>query len=245
MADGEPFNTVLLKEQPEEAEMITGDENIVNLKFTVQYRIQDPLPYLFRMSEPERLVQNLTESVIRQIVGQTEIDAVYSHGRSAIEAVTKALLQADLDRYQAGISILAVSIIYDHAPDDVHAAFRDVASSEEDKNTRISVAHGFQNTTLSRARGQAAQLLAEAKAYQEEKINRAQGEASGFREKVAAYEKTEEITELRLYLETIETTLPKVNKFIKPPKGTIGRMDLWFMDSTKQIRLPEFLRRSP
>lgn len=195
--DGEPLHTVVIKEKYEEAEMITGDENIINLKFTVQYTINNPFQYLFRVNRPEVLVQNLAESVMRQIVGYTEIDTLYSHGRSHVEETAKTLLQADLDRYHAGISIRNVSIIYDHAPDEVHPAFRDVASAEEDKNTRISQAHGYQSATLAQARGKAEQLLKQALGYKEEKVNQATGEAAAFLEKVAAYEGVEAITEWR------------------------------------------------
>lgn len=213
----------------QENEGITGDENIVNIHFTVQYLVKDPFGYLFKVSQPEILIKALAKLSMHQVLVKTPVETVLTTGRSMIENKVKTILQSSLDHYETGIEVLSIAIIYDHAPESVHSSFRDVASSEEDKNTRINLAYGYQNTTLAQARGNASKLIEEAHAYQEEKYNQASGEAGSFLKKVEAYQPHEKITELRLYLETVETTLPKVKKFIQTSEKHHGTMDLWFL----------------
>ena len=225
-----------------ESESLTGDENIINLLLTVQYSIYNFFDYQHKVDKQTILIKNLTESVVRQVIGKKEIDIILTNDRKEIEQRVVSLLQHTLDKYEAGISILGMSLIDDHAPANVHQAFRDVASAEEDKNTRINQSHAFRNATLAKARGQAVKILTDAESYREEKINRALGEAANFIQQVAAYQGAKEITNIRLYLETVEETLPNVKKFITPPEGTARSIDLWFQKTTdspnKDVVLP-------
>ncbi len=218
-----------------ESESLTGDENIVNLLLTVQYSISDFFNYQYKVDNQELLVKNLAESVVRQVIGKKEIDIILTHDREIIEQRVRLLLQETLDNHQAGISIIGIALLDDHAPVNVHQAFRDVASAEEDKNTRINQSHAFRNATLAKARGQAAKILTDAESYREEKINRATGEAANFTQQVTVYQKSREITNTRLYLETVEEILPDVKKFIKPPEGTARSIDLWFQEQTESL----------
>ncbi len=219
-----------------ESESLTGDENIVNMLFTIQYSIDDFFNYRYKIDNQDALVKDLSETIIRQVLGGNEIDYVLTNGRIEIESRVKSLLQSSLDRHETGIGVVQVSILNDHAPVNVHAAFRDVASAEEDKNTRINQAYAYRNATLAKARGKAAKMLEDARSYQEEKTNRALGEAHNFTLQVDAYQRSREVTEIRLYLETMERNLGNVNKFIKPPKGTARSLELWFQNNEDSNR---------
>ncbi|MCP4295984.1 MAG: FtsH protease activity modulator HflK, partial [Proteobacteria bacterium] len=186
-----------------ESETLTGDENIVNLLFSVQYSIHNLFQYQQKIDNQELLVKNLSESLVRQVLGQKKIDWILTIGRGEIESKVKELLQTKLDLYEAGVRVQNISIVDDHPPMNIHRAFRDVASSEEDKKTRINEAYAYRNVKLSKARGEAKKSILEAQAYQIEKLNQAAGEAQNFLKKNDAYKGKAEITELRLYLEMV------------------------------------------
>ena len=211
-----------------ESESLTGDENIVNMLFTIQYMIKDFFDFQYKIDNQDRLVKNVCESIIRQVLGRLEIDTILTGGRIDIENNVKQMLQSDLDHYEAGIRVMGISIRSDHAPENVHRAFRDVASAEEDKNKRINKAFAYRNETLAIARGNAVRIVREAESYREEKINRAVGEADRFIAQVTAYQGAESVTQTRLYLETMEKSLSGIDKFIKPPEGTVRAIELWF-----------------
>ncbi|MBW2368927.1 MAG: SO_0444 family Cu/Zn efflux transporter [Deltaproteobacteria bacterium] len=216
-----------------ESESLTGDENIVNILFAIQHRIKNFFDYRYKVDNQDNLVKVMSESIIRHVLGKLDIDTILTGGRADIEKKIQRQLQADLDRYEAGIRIVDISILNDHAPVNVHQAFRDVASAEEDKSKRINQAYAYRNATLANARGNAVKIIEEAKSYKEKKINRAVGEADNFTQQAAAYQGVESVTRIRLYLETMEESLSTVNKFIKPPKGTVRAIDLWFQGKAK------------
>ena len=214
-----------------ESENLTGDENIVNLSFTVQYIVNDLFAYQYSVDNQDLLIRNLAESIMREVVSSKEIEWVLTKGRGSLEAEVQQRLQQLLDGYQAGAGITRVLIRRDHAPDKVHRYFRDVASSVEDRSKRINQAWGNRNQTLAQARGKAAQTIEDAKAYRIEKINRALGEGERFTLRLNSAEKAPEITRTRLYLETMEKSLAPVKKFIKPPKGSTKSLELWYQTS--------------
>lgn len=199
---------------PEESLMLTGDENIVSCQFIVQFRISDPYQYLFRIKDPEKAVKNAAEAALREVVGKKTIDEVLTTGRAEVQEETRNLIQDILNRYEAGIRVIAVQLQDVQPPQEVVAAFKDVASAREDKVRFINEAEAYRNQILPQARGEAARILKEAEAYKETTIRKAEGEVARFLSVLREYELNPEITRERLRLETLERTLPKVRKFI-------------------------------
>jgi membrane protease subunit HflK len=199
---------------PGESLMLTKAENIVNLTFIVQYKIKDATAYLFNVKDQDETVMDAAEAAMRDTVGKNDIDDTLTTGKYQIQQDTKENLQSILDSYKAGIQIVAVQLQDVHPPEQVMAAFKDVASAKEDKSKLINEAHGYRNEILPRAKGKAAQIINDAIAYKESKIIQAQGDASRFSQMLAQYKMAQDITKKRLYIETMEEILPTVNKVI-------------------------------
>lgn len=220
----------------EEALILTGDENIIDLNLTVQYGIKDAAEYLFNITRAEELMRSAGESVIRQIVGSEEIDVILTEDRRAIEQESAILLQKVLDKYQPGIEIKAVYLQDIHPPVEVVPNFRDVASAEEDKCRYVNEAYSYYNSVVPETRGRAAEKLVKSEANKEEKILRATGEADRFIKKVEQYVRTPDITRTRLYIEAMEKILPGTKKLIFEPEiMRPGLPGLWFTKDTREI----------
>ncbi len=205
---------------PQESLMLTGDENIVDIDLIVQYKIKDPAAYLFKVREVGRTVQNAAEASLRQVIGNHKIDEALTDGKFQIQSEIQEILQQVLDSYNAGVLVVAVQLQDVHPPEQVIAAFKDVASALEDKNKFINQAQGYQNDIIPRTRGHATEILRQAESYSRERILRAEGEAGRFSEVLAEYEKAPAVTEKRLYIETMEKVLPGLRKYIaKVPDG--------------------------
>lgn len=194
----------------EEAQMLTGDENIVNAQMIVQYKIADPSKYLFRLDDPERTLQATSEVALRSIVGQTLTDDAITRGRGEVQVKTQDLLQRLMDEYQSGLSITEVKLQNIDPPDQVKDAFHDVVRAREEKEKLINQARGYREEVLPRASGEAAKQLRTAEGYREQRVLRAQGDAERFDAVYAEYQKAQAITRERLYLETMERVLQKV-----------------------------------
>ncbi len=203
---------------PEESLMLTGDENIVNVQFIVQYQIKDPVQYLFNLAQQPETVKNAAEASMREIIGKNKIDSVLTTDKLEIQQGAMVLLQDVLERYEAGIRVVAVQLQDVYPPDEVVEAFKDVASAREDKSRFINEADAYRNDLIPRARGQAATILNEAQAYKESKILRAKGDAARFSAIAAEYRKAPDITRKRLYIEAMEDILanPEMEKIILP-----------------------------
>ena len=206
----------------DEASMLTGDENIVNVQFIVQFEIKDPVDYLFRVDDPDYAVKNASEAAMREVMGYNKIDSALTDGRTQIENDTRVLLQEIMDRYRAGVHIIAVQMQDVHPPKDVSDAFKDVASAREDRVKYINEAEAYRNDILPKARGQAAEVVNRAEAYRRSVIETAQGESSRFLAIVKEYNKAPDITAKRMYLETMQSVLanPSLEKIIMPENGT-------------------------
>jgi HflK protein len=215
---------------PEESFLLTGDGNFIDIRFSVQYRVKDPVAFAYRMAEPEALVRSLTLAALRGVVATGSIDAVYTTDRGAIERRVQRGVQARLDGYGAGIELLSVRLLYVHPPAEVHDAFRDVASAQEDKLRTINRAETFAVEKVNRAQGEAAAKVEEAKALEDERVRHAEGDAAGFDLKVEAYQRAPELTRFRLQLETIEVVLPGVQKFVRPGADQLKDLDLWLLE---------------
>lgn len=206
------FQQGQLRTIPEEASTLTGDENIVNVQFSVQYKISDPVQYLFNVSAPTALVRNAAEAAMREVIGNSQIDSAITDGKLKIQSEATQLLQNILDRYGAGIQVLAVQLQDVHPPQEVIDAFKDVASAREDKSRIINEAEAYRNELLPKARGQAAAIRNEAAAYSATRMRNAEGDASRFEALRLEHAKAPKVTEQRLYYETIEDILGKAGE---------------------------------
>lgn len=192
---------------PAEASMLTGDENIINVQFSVQYRIADPVAYLFNIHEPDMLVRSAAEAAMREVIGNSYVDAALTDGKLQIQADTTRLLQNILDRYDTGLQVIAVQLQDVHPPDEVRDAFKDVASAREDKIRIINEAEAYRNELIPRARGEAAAIGNKAEAYRATRIQNAEGEAARFNALSAEHARAPKVMEHRLYYETLEDLL--------------------------------------
>jgi len=199
---------------PEESLMLTGDENIVDCQYIVQYRISDPYSYLFLIKEAESAVRNAAEAAMREVVGKKTIDEVLTVGRSDVQQEVQSLIQSILDNYQSGINIVAVQLQEVQPPQEVASAFRDVASAREDRVRFINQARAYQNQIIPQARGEAAKILEEAQAFQATITKEAEGETARFLQVLAEYQLNPDVSRERIFLETMEVVWPQVNKFI-------------------------------
>jgi membrane protease subunit HflK len=206
------------QEAPVEALMLTGDENIVSLESIVQYKVRPdgsgPADFLFNVRNPQQTVRAAAEAAMREVIGRTEIDQALTEGKERVQEDAQKVLQAILDRYASGIQVVTVKLQDVDPPEQVSDAFKDVISAQQDKERLINEAAGYANHVVPRARGEAAQLLNEAEGYREAKIRDAAGAAQRFSALVAEYAKAKDVTRLRLYLETMESILPRMNKII-------------------------------
>jgi membrane protease subunit HflK len=202
------------RQVPEEALMLTGDENIVDINFAVFWVIKDARSYLFNIRDPDATVKSAAESAMREIVGQTQIAQALAEGRGRIEADTQKLLQRILDSYGAGIEITQVQLLKVDPPAEVIDAFRDVQRALADRERLRNEAESYRNEILPKARGAAVQIRQDADAYHAEIVARSQGDADRFTAVYKAYKAAENVTAERLYIETMEEILRNSNKVI-------------------------------
>src|SRR5712664_2753825 len=214
---------------PGDSFLLTGDGNLIDLRSTAQYRIKDALAFAYHLAEPEALVRSTILAALRTAVATRAIDAVYTTAREEIERETREAAQSMLDRYQAGIEILAVSLLYDHPPDEIHDAFRDVASALEDKLRTINLANVFAVEKINQAKGEAAAMTEGALAFKEQRIAGAQAGADAFALRLEAYKRAPTLTKFRLQLETLEDVLPGMRKFVRPGAGDVKDLDIWLL----------------
>ncbi len=209
-----------------ESLMLTGDENIVDAEMIVQYKIKDPVAYLFRIVGPELTVREAAEASLRTVVGRNSIDETLTTGKFTIQEETKSQLQSILDKYNSGIHVVAVQLQDVSPPKEVIGAFKDVASAKEDKNRMINQAEGYRNDVIPKARGEGEAMIRDAEGFKESRIKRAEGDAVKFTTILREYRKAKSITEKRLYLETMEKVLPDIEKIIVPDKDSGNMLNL-------------------
>ena len=209
-----------------ESLMLTGDENIVDAEMIVQYKIKDPVAYLFNIVEPELTVREAAEASLRTVVGRNKIDETLTTGKFTIQEETKFQLQSILDLYESGIHVVAVQLQDVSPPKEVIGAFKDVASAKEDKNRMVNQAEGYRNDLIPKARGEAEAMIRAAEGFRESRIKRAEGDAAKFTTILQEYRKAKSITEKRLYLETMEKVLPGIEKVIVPDKDSGNILNL-------------------
>ncbi len=194
----------------DEAQMLTGDENIVDAQLLVQYRVVNPSDFLFRLKDPEEVLVMATEVALRSIVGTMTIDAIITEGRSEVQDQTRVLLQRLMNEYKSGLEITDVKLQDASAPFEVKDAFNGVVRAREKKEQLINEANGYSEDQLPKARGTAREIERAAEAYKEERITRARGDAVKFTTIVDEYKDARTITRDRLYLEAMERILGRV-----------------------------------
>ena len=204
---------------PEESLMLTGDENIVNIDFSVFWLIKDAGKFLFKIQSPVETVKAAAETAMREVVAKSRLQPILTEGRSSIEIETQEIIQEILDEYESGIQITQVQTQKADPPDQVIDAFRDVQAARADMERSKNEAEGYANDVIPRARGDAAKILQEAEAYKKQVVAAAEGEASRFLAIYNEYAKAKQVTQERMYLETMEKVLADINKVIIDKKA--------------------------
>jgi membrane protease subunit HflK len=200
--------------KPDEALMLTGDENIVDLWFIVQFKIQNATDFLFNVADPYQTIRDAAEATMREVVGRDTIDEAMTTGRLDIQAAAQKTLQQILDSYASGLQIITVQLQAVQPPEAVRNAFKEVISAREDKNKTINQAESYASDILPTAKGLAVQTEYEAQAYKEQTIRRAQGDTARFLSLLKEYRKAEDVTRKRLYLEAMEDIVSKARKLV-------------------------------
>lgn len=204
---------------PSEARMLTRDENIVDVRFAIQYNIKSAADYVFNVKDPDLTLREATESAVREIVGKSDMDFVLKEGRSDIVDRVKVLIQKTLDNYGSGLMIISVNMQDAQPPTEVQHAFDDAVKAREDQQRVINEAEAYSNDVLPKARGAAARQIEEANAYKEQVVAQADGEAQRFERILAEYKKAPEVTRQRLYIETMEQVLSNTSKVMIDVQG--------------------------
>ncbi len=208
------FSDGSIRKRSNESLMLTKDENIVDISFIVQYKIKSVEEYLFNIDSPLKTVRDAAESSIREVIGRTLIDDVLTDKKAEVEVETQELIQSILDNYKTGISVTTVKLQDAQPPERVIREFKDVASAREDRERAKNEAQAYANDIIPNARGEAKKMVLDAEAYEKEMIDRATGEAKRFESLLAAYKQAPNVTRKRLYMETMEGVLAKVDKVI-------------------------------
>ena len=208
------FGSSGVADVPEESLMLTGDENIVNIDFSVFWVIKDAGNFLFKIQDPEGTVKAAAETAMREVIARSNIQPILTEGRSKIEIDTQEIIQNILDEYTSGIQITQVQTQKADPPDQVIDAFRDVQAARADMERSKNEAEAYANDVIPRARGEAAKILQAAEAYKKEVVARAEGEASRFISIYNEYAKAKQVTQERMYLETMEKVLADIDKVI-------------------------------
>ena len=197
-----------------ESLMLTRDENMVDVKLAVQYKIANAQDYLFNVSNPELTLSHVVQSIIRQVVGDNTMDFVLTTGRDQVAQEVKTASQALINDYGLGIQITAVTMQDAQPPVQLKAAFDDVVKAREDEQRYINEARAYANDIVPKARGASQRLIAEAEAYKSEVVSKSEGEAYRFTQILTEYTKAPGVTKERLYRETLEDVLSNTNKVI-------------------------------
>ena len=219
---GENTRIASARDIAEESLMLTGDENIVDIDFTVFWVIKDAGKFLFNIRNPEATVKLTAESAMREVIGQTPILSALTEGRNSIEQATLLRVQQLLDSYGAGIEVRRVQLLKVDPPGPVIDAFVDVQRARADLERLRNEAEAYRNDILPRARGEAEKMVQGANAYREEITNRAKGEAERFIKVLQSYRASKDITTQRIYLETLEEVFSGMTKIIIDPSAQGG-----------------------
>lgn len=205
----------------DESLMLTGDRNIVDVSVIVQWNIKNAEEFLFNIRQPEQIIKAVTESAIRDIIGQILIDRAFAEGRTEIQLKAKELVQEILDRYGAGVTITEINLKDVNPPQSVIESFREVDRANSDQERMINEAESYRNKKIHESRGQAAEIIAQGQAYKESILAKASGETGRFLLVAAQYAKSPQIMRTRLYLEMMEKVLESGQKILMEGKNAV------------------------
>lgn len=217
--------------------MLSGDQNIVNVQFSVAYAVNNPAAYLFNVTDPDGMTRQIAESAMREVVGRRPAQDIFRDKRQQIADDVRTIVQNSLNEYGAGIAVNAISIEDAAPPREVSEAFAEVQRAEQDEDRFVEEANKYANQKLGAARGQAAQISEDAAAYKNRVVEEAKGEAQRFISVYDEYAKAPDVTRKRLFLETMENVLRSSNKVIVEPGNGQGVVPY--------LPLPELQRRQP
>jgi membrane protease subunit HflK len=210
----------------DESLMLTGDLNMIDVEWVVQYRIADPIKFLYAMREPTRTLRDISESVMRRIVGNMLGSEVLTVGRVEIQQIAGDEIQSIMDRYDAGIRVSTVEMQDVVPPPAVQPAFNEVNEARQERERMINEAQKRVNSEIPNAQGAALRTVAEAEGYATERVNRAEGESVRFSAVLREYREAPEVTRSRLYLETLNEVLPTIGQVLVVQEGQVGPLPL-------------------
>ncbi|MDQ8186034.1 FtsH protease activity modulator HflK [Pelagicoccus sp. SDUM812002] len=201
-------------EQMAERSMVTGDLNAASVEWNLQYRIEDPKLFLFKVRDPEETLRDISESVMRTVVGDRTVDEVITIGRQEISVVALDQMQTLVDKYELGLRIDLVELQNVNPPEQVRPSFNEVNQAQQERESMINVANGEYNKVIPRARGLANQSIQEAEGYALKRVNEAEGDVARFEAMLKEYVKAPEVTKRRIYLETMQEVVSGIDKKI-------------------------------
>jgi membrane protease subunit HflK len=204
---------------PQESLMLTGDRNIIDLDFSVTWRVSNASQFVFTLRDPEASVKAVAESAMREVVGRTPLDPILTTGRGQVQQQARDLMQRTLDAWGAGVRVDEVQIRSADPPQEVRAAFRDVASATQDASSAINEANTYRNRVINEAKGDAARIVQSSQGYREQAVREAVGDAARFNSIYQEYRRAPGVTRDRLYIETMQRVLARSNKVIVDSKG--------------------------
>lgn len=225
---------------PTESTMITGDYNIVNVEFFVEYKISDPVRYLYASNNPKLILKNLIQSQVRNVVGSSGVDAVLTDGKENIQRQVKELVSQILEEYDIGLSLVDVKIQDSEPPTiDVIEAFKAVETAKQQAETVVNDAKAYQNAKLPNAKAEADKLMQDAEYLKQKRINEAVEQVAMFEAMYEEYARNPEITKSRMYYETISKVLPDVKLYINTGSGNADVQMLLPLDTLTGSSAPE------
>jgi membrane protease subunit HflK len=229
------------RSEPKEALMLTRDENYVDVRLVVQYKVSNltnsAKKFLFNVVDPATTLKQVTESAERGVIGSSDMDFVLTEGRNEVVSQVKKEIQEVMDRYESGVEITSVNLQDVQAPEQVQAAFQDVIKAREDKQRLINEAEAYSNDIVPKARGAAARMLQEAQGYKDRVIAQAEGETNRFSKMLGEYLKGPDVTRKRLYIDTMESVLGEASVIMVDVKG--GNNILYLPLDKMAQKLPE------
>ncbi len=203
----------------QERQMLTGDENIVDVEYSIFWRIKDPARFLFNLEQQEQSIKSVSESAMREVVAKTKVQQIMTSERDGIEIEVRGIMQRVLDSYEGGIEITQVKLDTVSPPAEVREAFNDVQKAEADRDKTINEAKKYQNEIVPTARGEAERMNQQAEAYKARAVTKAQGESARFLAVYEQYKLAKDVTRRRMYLETMENILEQTDKVILENEG--------------------------
>ena len=205
---------------PSEAVMITSDYNFIDVDFFIEYKVSDPVKAVYASSDPERILKNLAQSSIRNVIGSYDVDSVLTTGKNEIQSSIKEVLTAQLEKHDIGLSLVNVTIQDSEPPTaEIMEAFKNVETAKQGKETAINNANKYKNEKLPTAEAEADKIIKEAEAYKQERINEASGQVARFNAMYEEYIKNPTITKQRMFYETMEEVLPDLELIIDSSNG--------------------------